>query len=79
MRRRCGADRLGARPRFDDLERRKKKTLVTDNPQGQAVKVLTFDTGLDEADRVVERMAADVKAGALPGHVEIRFKPRQIA
>lgn len=41
--------------------KRKKKPLVTDNPTGSPVHVLTFDTGLDEADLVAAqiREAAD--------------------
>ncbi|HEY8505503.1 MAG TPA: UvrD-helicase domain-containing protein [Gemmataceae bacterium] len=42
---------------------RKKKTLVTENPQGDPVRVLTFDTGLDEAEMVVRRIRDEVAAG----------------
>src|SRR3954468_10736555 len=37
-------------------KQRKPKTLVTDNPQGPPARVLTFDTGLDEAEKVVKRI-----------------------
>jgi DNA helicase-2/ATP-dependent DNA helicase PcrA len=37
-------------------KQRKPKDLVTDNPQGQAVQLLAFDTGLDEAEGVVQRI-----------------------
>jgi len=37
-------------------KRRKKKPLETDNPRGQPVRVLTFDSGLDEADQVVAQI-----------------------
>ena len=48
---------------IDHNKQRKKKTLVTDNPQGLPVRVLTFDNGLDEAEGVVVRIKAAVKAG----------------
>jgi DNA helicase-2/ATP-dependent DNA helicase PcrA len=41
--------------------KRKPKDLVTDNPAGQPVTVLTFETGLEEADGVVQRIADAVK------------------
>ncbi len=44
-------------------KQRKKKNLVTDNPAGEAVTVLTFDNGLDEAEGVVIRIRDAVKAG----------------
>jgi DNA helicase-2/ATP-dependent DNA helicase PcrA len=37
-------------------KQRKPKTLVTENPYGQPVRDLTFDTGLDEAEQVVLRI-----------------------
>src|SRR5205085_2800590 len=37
-------------------KQRKPKTLVTENPVGQAVRDMTFDTGLDEAEQVVLRI-----------------------
>src|SRR5207245_4839925 len=36
-------------------KQRKPKDLRTDNPHGDPVSVLTFDTGLDEAERVVRQ------------------------
>ncbi len=42
---------------------RKPKDLITDNPQGQPVTVLTFDTGLDEADGIARRIRAAVESG----------------
>jgi DNA helicase II / ATP-dependent DNA helicase PcrA len=48
---------------IDHNKHRKKKTLVTDNPAGEAVRVLTFNTGLDEAEGVVTRIKDAVKAG----------------
>jgi DNA helicase-2/ATP-dependent DNA helicase PcrA len=42
---------------------RKKKTLITDGAEGEPVRLLTFDTGLDEADLVVKRIKDDVVAG----------------
>ncbi|MFO0809598.1 MAG: UvrD-helicase domain-containing protein [Gemmataceae bacterium] len=47
----AAADALIARNK-----QRKPKTLVTDNPAGDPVRVLTFDTGLDEAELVVQRI-----------------------
>jgi len=44
-------------------KQRKKKTLVTDNGQGDPVRVLTFDNGLEEAEGVVMRIKDDVQAG----------------
>jgi DNA helicase-2/ATP-dependent DNA helicase PcrA len=48
---------------IDHNKQRKKKNLVTDNPQGEPVRVLTFDNGLDEAEGVVTRIREAVKAG----------------
>jgi DNA helicase-2/ATP-dependent DNA helicase PcrA len=45
-------------------KQRKKKDLVTDNPQGEPVGVLTFDSGLDEAEGVVVRIKEAVRSGA---------------
>jgi DNA helicase-2/ATP-dependent DNA helicase PcrA len=42
---------------------RKRKPLVTDNPPGAPVRVLTFDTGLDEADQIAARIKESVAAG----------------
>ena len=52
-------------------KQRKKKTLVTENPEGEPVRVLTFDTGLDEADGVVARIKEAVASG--------KFRPRDFA
>jgi DNA helicase-2/ATP-dependent DNA helicase PcrA len=48
---------------IDHNRQRKKKSLVTDNPQGVPVRVLTFDNGLDEAEGVVTRIKEAVKEG----------------
>ncbi|MDB5312025.1 MAG: ATP-dependent helicase [Gemmataceae bacterium] len=48
---------------IDHNKQRKKKSLVTDNPQGEPVRVITFDNGLDEAEGVVVRIKEAVKAG----------------
>ncbi|AWM39431.1 ATP-dependent DNA helicase PcrA [Gemmata obscuriglobus] len=48
---------------IDHNKQRKKKDLVTDNPQGEPVNVITFDNGLDEAEGVVVRIKEAVKAG----------------
>ena len=48
---------------IDHNKQRKKKTLVTDNPAGDPVKVLTYDTGLDEAEGVVVRIKQAVAEG----------------
>jgi DNA helicase II / ATP-dependent DNA helicase PcrA len=42
---------------------RKKKILRTDNAEGEPVRVLTFDTGLDEANLVAQRIKDAVEAG----------------
>ena len=42
-------------------KQRKKKALVTDNGDGEPVRVLTFDTGLDEADLIVARIKQAVQ------------------
>jgi DNA helicase-2/ATP-dependent DNA helicase PcrA len=39
-------------------KQRKPKDLRTDNPRGDPVSILTFDTGLDEAEGVVRRIKA---------------------
>jgi DNA helicase-2/ATP-dependent DNA helicase PcrA len=44
-------------------KQRKKKGLVTDNPQGEPVRILTFDNGLDEAEGVVLRIKEAVSQG----------------
>jgi len=56
---------------IDHNKQRKKKELVTDNEQGPPVNVLTFDSGLDEAEGVVVRIKEAVKGG--------RFKYRDHA
>jgi len=40
---------------------RKPKDLVTDNPQGQPVAILTYDTGTDEADGIAQRIRRAVE------------------
>lgn len=42
---------------------RKPKELTTDNPDGQPVTVITFPTGLDEADGIVRRIRQAVDSG----------------
>jgi DNA helicase-2/ATP-dependent DNA helicase PcrA len=42
---------------------RKPMDLFTDNPQGQAVTVLTFETGVDEAEGIARRIREAVEAG----------------
>jgi DNA helicase-2/ATP-dependent DNA helicase PcrA len=42
---------------------RKPKTLITDNPTGQPVTVLTFDTGVDEAEGIARRIREAVDKG----------------
>lgn len=42
---------------------RKPMDLFTDNPQGQPVTVLTFDTGVDEAEGIARRIREAVVAG----------------
>ena len=44
-------------------KQRKKKSLVTDNPAGEPVRVLTYDNGLDEAEGVAVRIKEAVQAG----------------
>jgi DNA helicase II / ATP-dependent DNA helicase PcrA len=41
---------------------RKKKLLVTDNGEGEPVRVLTFDTGLDEANIIAQQIKDAVQA-----------------
>ncbi len=48
---------------IDNNKQRKKKTLITENPEGDPVRVLTFENGLDEAEGVVVRIKEAVKAG----------------
>ena len=52
-------------------KQRKKKSLITENDDGEPVRVLVFDTGLDEADLVAKRIKADVTGG--------RYKYREVA
>jgi DNA helicase II / ATP-dependent DNA helicase PcrA len=56
---------------IDRNKHRKKKTLTTANPQGESVKVLNFNTGLEEAEGVVERIKKTVGEG--------KFKYRDFA
>ena len=42
---------------------RKPKDLITDNPEGHPVTVLTFDTGTEEAEGVARRIRAAVEQG----------------
>jgi DNA helicase-2/ATP-dependent DNA helicase PcrA len=44
-------------------KQRKKKSLVTENPPGEKVRVLTFDNGLEEAEGVVVSIKEAVKSG----------------
>jgi DNA helicase-2/ATP-dependent DNA helicase PcrA len=48
---------------IDHNKQRKKKDLVTDNPPGEPVRVITFDNGLDEAEGVVVRIKEAVTSG----------------
>jgi DNA helicase-2/ATP-dependent DNA helicase PcrA len=48
---------------IDHNTQRKKKSLVTDNEEGEPVRVLTFDNGLEEAEGVVLRIKEAVQAG----------------
>ncbi|HEV3146771.1 MAG TPA: UvrD-helicase domain-containing protein [Gemmataceae bacterium] len=48
---------------IDHNKQRKKKTLVTDNPEGQPVQILTWNDGLEEANRVAERIKEAAGAG----------------
>ena len=44
-------------------KQRKPLDLVTDNPAGMPVTVLTFETGLDEAERIARRIREAVVSG----------------
>src|SRR5205814_5092073 len=44
-------------------KQRKPKDLVTENPQGQPVQVLTYETGLDEAEGIARRIPEAVQQG----------------
>jgi DNA helicase-2/ATP-dependent DNA helicase PcrA len=44
-------------------KQRKPKDLVTDNPPGEPVTVLTFETGLDEAEGIAKRIREAVEKG----------------
>jgi DNA helicase-2/ATP-dependent DNA helicase PcrA len=44
-------------------KQRKPKDLVTDNPAGEPVTVLTFETGLDEAEGIAKRVREAVEKG----------------
>ena len=44
---------LAAASLIENNKCRKKKPLVTDNPQGDPVRILTYENGLDEADQIV--------------------------
>ena len=57
-------------------KQRKKKTLVTENPDGEPVRVLTFDTGLDEAER---RRPADQGGASRPASAATATSPSSCA
>ncbi len=42
---------------------RKRKSLITDNVQGETVKLLVFNDGLEEADRIAQRIRDEVREG----------------
>lgn len=44
-------------------KQRKPKDLLTDNPRGQPVNVLTFETGVDEAEGLARRIKETVESG----------------
>src|SRR5262249_12824018 len=48
---------------IDHNKQRKKKSLVTGNPAGDPVRVLTYDSGLDEAEGVILRIKQMVNDG----------------
>jgi superfamily I DNA/RNA helicase len=48
---------------IDHNKQRKKKSLETENEQGEPVKIMTFDDGLAEAEGVVMRIKESVKEG----------------
>ncbi|HVK14537.1 MAG TPA: UvrD-helicase domain-containing protein [Gemmataceae bacterium] len=48
---------------IENNKQRRKKSLLTDNGEGEPVRVLTFDTGLDEATLVAKRIKEAVQAG----------------
>jgi DNA helicase-2/ATP-dependent DNA helicase PcrA len=48
---------------IDHNRQRKKKTLRTDNAEGEPVRVLTFDTGFDEAHGIGQRIKDAVTEG----------------
>lgn len=43
--------------------RRKPKRLFTENPPGAAVRLVVYPTGLEEADGIAARIAAEIRAG----------------
>src|SRR5207244_7762781 len=44
-------------------KQRKPKDLVTENPEGQRVTVLTYESGIDEADGIVRRIREAAASG----------------
>jgi DNA helicase-2/ATP-dependent DNA helicase PcrA len=48
---------------IDHNKQRKPKSLITDNPQGMPVNVLTFETGLEEAEDIARRIREAVDTG----------------
>ncbi len=48
---------------IDHNTKRKPKTLITDNPPGEAVKVLVFNDGLEEADKVAQGIRDALREG----------------
>jgi len=58
---------------IDHNKQRKKKTLLTDNAEGEPVRVLTFDSGLHEANGIALRIKQAVTEGRrLPRSCRVR-------
>src|SRR5260370_8414604 len=60
-------------------KQRKKKTLITDNPPGQPVRVLTFSDGLEEADKVAARIRAAARGGRIYHYHPIFPRPNPLS
>ena len=54
--------------------RRKEKGLFTENGQGAPVRLVTYATQKDEADRIAARIAADIAAGRRPSDFALFYR-----
>ena len=60
-------------------ERRKHKSLYTDNPQGCRVRLVAYPTSRDEAEQIAQRIAEQLQAGRLPSEIAIFYRVNSLS